>query len=106
MSNFYDAVFVAGLAAAAVDAKGKDITPVNLRDMLRVVANPPGEVIVAGVDGIKKALELLKAGKAINYEGAAGAVDFDKNGDVVTPIEVWKYIEKEPYIETVRLETP
>ncbi len=106
MSNFYDAILVAGLAAAAVDAKGKDITPINLRDMLREVANPPGEVIVAGVDGIKKALKLLKAGKAINYEGAAGAVDFDKNGDVVTPIEVWKYVEKEPYIETIRLETP
>ncbi len=105
-SNFYDGIFVAGLAAAAVDAAGKDMTPINIRDMLREVANPPGEVIVSGVDGIKKALELLKAGKAINYEGAAGAVDFDKNGDVVTPIEVWKYVEKEPYIETIRLETP
>ena len=106
MSNFYDGIFVAGLAAAACDAKGMDITPVNLRDMLREVANPPGEVIVAGVDGIKKALELLKAGKAINYEGAAGSVDFDENGDVVTAIEVWKYVANEPYIETVRLETP
>ncbi len=78
MSNFYNAILVAGLAAAAVDAMGKDITPVNLRDMLRVVENPAGEVIVAGVDGIKKALKLLKARKAINNEGAAGAVDFDK----------------------------
>lgn len=42
----------------------------NLRDMLRTVANPPGEVIVAGADGLKKALELLKAGKDINYEDA------------------------------------
>lgn len=106
MSNFYDGVLVAGLAAAACDAAGKDMTPVNIRDMLREVANPPGEVVVAGVGGIKKALELLKAGKAINYEGAAGSVDFDKNGDVVTPIEVWKYVEKEPYMETIRLETP
>jgi len=106
MSNFYDGIFVAGIAAYACLAAGKEITPINVRDMLRKVANPPGEVVVAGVDGIKKAMEILDAGKAINYEGAAGAVDFDENGDVVTPIEIWKYVTTEPYIETVRLETP
>lgn len=105
MSNFYDAVIVAGLAAAACEAKGMAITRINVRDMLRVVANPPGETVTAGVEGIKKALELIKAGKDVNYEGAAGSVDFDKNGDVVTPIEIWKYVEKHPYIETVRIET-
>jgi ABC-type branched-subunit amino acid transport system substrate-binding protein len=105
ITNFYDAVVVAGLAAAACDAKGEAVTPICIRDNLREVANPPGETITAGVAGLKKALELLKEGKAINYEGAAGAVDFDKNGDVVTPIEIWKYIEQEPFIETVRVET-
>jgi branched-chain amino acid transport system substrate-binding protein len=105
MSNFYDAIFVAGLAAASCEAKGMAITPVNIRDQMREVASPPGETIVAGVDGLKQALKLLKEGKAINYEGAAGSVDFDENGDVVTPIEVWKYIATDPYIETVRVET-
>jgi ABC-type branched-subunit amino acid transport system substrate-binding protein len=104
-TNFYDAVIVAALAAAACDAKGMDITPVCIRDMLREVANPPGETITAGVDSIKNALKLLKDGKAINYEGAAGSVDFDSSGNVVTPIEVWKFIEAEPYIETVRTES-
>ena len=78
----------------------------NVRDKLRKIANPPGEVVVAGVDGLKKAFELLKAGKDINYEGAGGSQDIDENGDVVSPIEIWKFIEKEPYIERVRLETP
>ena len=50
----------------------------------------------------KKAFDLLKAGKAINYEGAAGSVDFDENGDVVTPIEVWKY--QNGKIKTLRME--
>lgn len=104
MSNFYDGIVVAGLAAAACDAKGEEITPTCVRDNLREVANPPGETISAGVAGMKKALGLLKEGKAINYEGAAGAVDFDKNGDVVTPVEIWKYIENDPFIETVRME--
>jgi ABC-type branched-subunit amino acid transport system substrate-binding protein len=104
MSNFYDAVIVAGLAAVAVDAKGMDMTPVNVRDMLREVANPPGETINAGMDGLKKAIQMIKEGKAINYEGAAGSVDFDKNGDVVTPIEIWRYTTSDPFIETVRME--
>ncbi len=105
MSNFYDAVIVAGLAAAACDTGNKPVTPVNLRDMLRYVANPPGETIIAGVEGIKLALSYLKLGKNINYEGAAGAVDFDINGDVITPIEIWQYIDHEPYIQTIRMET-
>ncbi|MEW5816873.1 MAG: ABC transporter substrate-binding protein [Spirochaetota bacterium] len=106
MDNFYDAVVIAGLAAATCQAQKKPITGVNVRDNLRFVANPPGEVVNAGVAGFKKALELIKAGKDINYEGAAGSNDFDKNGDVVTPIEVWKYIEQDPYIQTIRLEKP
>jgi ABC-type branched-subunit amino acid transport system substrate-binding protein len=105
ITNFYDAIVVAGLAAAACDAKGESVTPICIRDNLREVANPPGEIITPGVDGLKKALELIKAGQAVNYEGAAGAVDFDKNGDVVTPIEIWKYVENDPFIETVRVET-
>jgi ABC-type branched-subunit amino acid transport system substrate-binding protein len=104
ITNFYDGVLVAGLAAAACDAKGEAVTPVCIRDNLREVANPPGETIIPGVAGLQKALELLKAGEAVNYEGSAGAVDFDMNGDVVTPIEIWKYITEDPFIETVRIE--
>ena len=94
-----------GLAAAACQAKGLPVTPVNIRDNIRYVANPPGEKVYAGVDGLTKALSLLQQGKEINYEGVAGPVDFDKYGDVVTPIEIWKYTEKDPYIVTVRYET-
>jgi hypothetical protein len=47
---------------------------------------------------------LLKAGKAINYEGAAGSVDFDKHGDVVTPIEIWEY--RGGKLVTLRTESP
>ncbi len=105
VSNMYDAIVVAALAAAAAQAKGQPVTPLTIRDNLRFVANPGGETVIAGVDGLRKALELLRAGQDINYEGAAGTVDFDENGDVVTPIEVWQYVEQEPYIRTVRVET-
>ena len=69
---------------------------------MRAVANPPGEVVIPGE--FEKAFGLLKAGKAINYEGAAGSVDFDKHGDVVTPIEIWQY--QGGKLVTIGLETP
>ncbi len=89
IDNAYDGMAVVGLAAYAAQVKGLDMTAANIRDQLREVANPPGEVIMPGE--FAKAFDLLKQNKQINYEGAAGAVDFDKNGDVVTPIEVFKY---------------
>jgi ABC-type branched-subunit amino acid transport system substrate-binding protein len=101
ITNAYDGAAVVGLAAFAAKVKGLPLTASNIRDELRNVANPPGEIIKPGE--FKKAFDLLKAGKVINYEGAAGAVDFDKNGDVVTPIEVWKYNNK-GQIVTVRVE--
>ncbi|MGD8881945.1 MAG: ABC transporter substrate-binding protein [Desulfobacterales bacterium] len=100
ITNAYDGTAVIGLAAYAAKVKGKPLTATNIRDQLRAVANPPGEVILPGE--FKKAFDLLQAGKQINYEGAAGSVDFDRHGDVVTPIEVWKYTKGK--IVTVRVE--
>lgn len=100
ITNTYDATAIIGLAAYAAKVKGLPLTPRNIRDQLRYVANPPGEVIKPGE--FKKAFELLRKGVDINYEGAAGSVDFDENGDVMTPIEIWKYSGGK--IVTVRLE--
>ncbi len=100
VTNAYDAMSVIGLAILKAQAKGQPITSQSIRDNLRAVANPPGEVIKPGE--FKKAADLIKQGKDINYEGAAGSVDFDENGDVVTPIEVWKYHNGE--MVTVRME--
>ncbi|MBW2095406.1 MAG: ABC transporter substrate-binding protein [Deltaproteobacteria bacterium] len=100
ITNAYDGMAVIGLAAYAAKVKGLPMTSKNIRDNLRVVANPPGEVVMPGQ--FKKAFDLLKQGKQINYEGAGGSVNFDKNGDVTTPIEIWKYSRGK--IVTVRIE--
>lgn len=102
MTNVYDAVVIAALAALAAEVSGAEVTPAAVRDMLRTVANPDGDTAAAGAAGVKAAIEALRAGGSINYEGAAGAHDFDANGDVATPIEVWKYAGGT--IESVRTE--
>ncbi|NYT61809.1 ABC transporter substrate-binding protein [Alcaligenaceae bacterium] len=95
-ASTYDAAMAIGLALAKVIANGATdaakITGVALRDQLRVVCNPPGEEIEGGDDGrILEMLKLIKAGKKINYTGAAGPCDFDEHGDVITPINIWKF---------------
>jgi ABC-type branched-subunit amino acid transport system substrate-binding protein len=102
ITNAYDATAVIGLAAFAAKTKGLPLTSANIRDNLRVVANPPGEKVHPG--DFQKAFDMIKQGKDINYEGAAGSVDFDKVGDVVTPIEVWEYSGGE--IKSLRTEIP
>ena len=100
ITNAYDGMAVIGLAVYAAKVKGLELTSRNIRDNLRAVANPPGEIIKPGE--FIKAVDLLNQGQKINYEGAAGSVDFDKHGDVVTPIEVWKYSKGN--IVTVKIE--
>lgn len=59
-----------------------------IRDNLRAVANPPGEEVTYGE--LKKAFDLLKEGKEINYQGVSGPIVLDANGDIsVGAIEIW-----------------
>ncbi len=97
----YDAVVLIALAA---EKAGTTTDSAAIRDALRDVANPPGEIVGPGVDGIKRALELIREGKDINYEGAGGSQDFDANGDVFTTIEIWKI--EGGAIVSVRFELP
>ncbi len=91
MDSAYDAVAVIGLSIAKAIVDRAAITGTALRDRLRIVSNPPGAIV--GVDEFKKAFDELKKTPPadINYSGAAGEQDFDKNGDVVTPQAIWMY---------------
>ena len=93
----YDAVYLIALAAAA--ANSTDST--DIRDNLRYIANPGGEVINPGTAGFTTALGLLDAGEDIDYEGAAGPQDFDANGDVAKgAIEIWKIVDGEITVQS------
>lgn len=76
IGQVYDSVMLAALAIQ--QAGGTDRAKV--RDALRQVANPPGDPV--GPGDWAKALDLIKAGKDIDYTGATGSMDFDDKGDV------------------------
>jgi branched-chain amino acid transport system substrate-binding protein len=72
----YDHINLIALSLAA----GKVFTGTGIRDHLRTIANPPGAEVGNFQDGMK----YLKEGKKINYQGASGACDFDKKGDILS----------------------
>ena len=82
-----EAFDAAAVLALAIEKAGSD-DPVAVRDALRQVANPPGEIV--GPADIAKALELVREGKDVNYVGASGDVDFDEHGNVVSSMRVWR----------------
>ena len=105
-ASAYDAAIAIGLATAEAIASGEEqLTGDVLRDHLRPVSNPPGEEITGGTqEAITQAMTMIKEGQDINYAGASGTVDFDEQGDVVTPIEVWKFTA-DGGIETVQYQS-
>ncbi len=82
----YDAGAIVGLAIA--QAKSSD--PLAIRDAIFKVTDAKGEPIHAGKAEFAKALDLIKAGKPIRYEGVIGPVLFDQYGDITGPFRLWK----------------
>ena len=95
----YDAVIALALAAQAAGSTDG----AAIRDQLRVVASGTGEAVTAGAEGIRRALEILADGGAVNYEGASTTLDWDANGDLLRgQIGVWRFTE-DGQIEEVRV---
>ena len=72
----YDAAMILALAIQ----KGGSDDRASVKANIRKVANAPG--VEVGPGDWAKAIKLISEGKEINYQGAAGANEFDKNGDV------------------------
>jgi ABC-type branched-subunit amino acid transport system substrate-binding protein len=85
----YDAGAIVGLAVAAAPTQ----EPAAIRDAIYKVTSGDGEVIHAGKADFAKALDLLKAGKPIRYEGVIGRVSFDQYGDITGPFRLWKIVD-------------
>ena len=76
IGQVYDSVMLAALAIQQAGSTDR----AKVRDALRTVANAPGEAV--GPGDWAKAVELIKAGKDIDYTGATGSMEFDDKGDV------------------------
>ena len=99
IAEAFDAFVLLGLAIEqAGSEEGADI-----KDALRKVANAPGEVV--GPGDLERALQLIRDGQDINYEGAAGNQDMNETGDVFGSFEIWT-VKDGQIASTGRYETP
>ncbi len=78
----WDAAVLMMLAAEASDAN----TGEGIKSKILEVANAPG----TEVSDACEAMELVRKGEDINFQGASGNVDIDENGDVVGSYDVWQ----------------
>ncbi|ACK69324.1 Extracellular ligand-binding receptor [Gloeothece citriformis PCC 7424] len=93
----WDATVLMMLAAEAADAN----TGEGIKSKIRDVANAPGTEVTDPC----QALELIRKGEDINYQGASGNVDIDENGDVVGSYDVWT-VKEDGTLEVIDKVTP
>jgi ABC-type branched-subunit amino acid transport system substrate-binding protein len=91
LHTMYDAAAVALLAME----KAGEASGTAIRDNIREITGGDGEVVYPGVEGFRKANELIANGQAIRYVGATGPISFDQNGDVTGPYLIWGVQDEE-----------
>lgn len=84
----YDATIALALAAqAAGSADGAAI-----RDQLRRVGSSPGLIVIPSVESLTAGLQAAQSGEDIDYQGAAGILDWDEHGDSTHGyIGIWEF---------------
>ncbi len=84
----YDATIAIALAAQAAGG----VEGAAIRDALWGVGSAPGEVVIAGPEGVARALRILEDGGEVDYQGAAGSIDWDENGDLARgAVAIWRF---------------
>ncbi|NET03995.1 MAG: ABC transporter substrate-binding protein [Symploca sp. SIO2B6] len=77
----YDAAALMMLAAEAADAN----TGEGIKSKVLEISNAPGKEVT----DLCEAMELVRNGEEINYQGASSNVDIDQNGDVIGDYDIW-----------------
>jgi neutral amino acid transport system substrate-binding protein len=77
----YDAAALLMLAAEAAKAN----TGEGIKSKVREVSAAPGTEVTE----LCKAMEMVRKGEDINYQGTSGNVDIDENGDVIGDYDTW-----------------
>lgn len=88
----YDATVALALAAQAAGS----VEGLAIRDQLRAIGSPPGQVVPGTPAGVSDGLRRLASGQMINYEGAATTLDWDDNGDLLQGyVGIWRFTPDE-----------
>ena len=86
----YDATIAIALAAQAAGTSDG----AAIRDQLRRIGSGPGQIVIAQQESVAAGLAAAADGGDIDYEGAAGTLDWDLNGDITSGyIGVWMFTE-------------
>jgi neutral amino acid transport system substrate-binding protein len=93
----WDAAIAMMLAAEAADAN----TGEGIKSKLFDITNAPGEE----VSDACAAIALVREGKEINYQGASGNLEFDKNGDLAGSYDVWM-VNEDASLEVIDTVSP
>ena len=88
----WDAAAIMMLAAEKADAN----TGTAIKNTYRDITNSPG----TEVSDLCEAMELVRNGEEINYQGASGDLEFDENGDTVGSYDVWT-VQQEGALEVI-----
>lgn len=87
-ANAFDAVMVAFLAA--LQAGSADTTAIS--ENMQAISGPPG--LAGTFEDLDALVAAILAGEDIDYQGAAGTIDFDEKGDVSADgalYELWQF---------------
>jgi branched-chain amino acid transport system substrate-binding protein len=85
-----DRSYDAGAIIALAIAKAGKADAAAIKAAIPQVVAADGEPIHAGKAEFAKALDLIKAGKPVRYEGVIGPIAFDQFGDITGPFRLWR----------------
>lgn len=85
-----DRSYDAGAIVALAIAKAGSADKAAIKAAIAAVTAADGTPIHAGKDEFAKALQLIKEGKPVKYEGVIGPIAFDQYGDITGPFRLWK----------------
>ena len=84
----YDAVIAIALAAELAGSNDG----AEIRDALTEVGAPGGDQFLPGAEGVAAALDAVRDGDDVDFEGAATTLNWNEDGDVTTGyIGIWQY---------------
>jgi branched-chain amino acid transport system substrate-binding protein len=77
----YDATMLIALAAETAVAAGEEVTGATIKKYMVQVSKGGTKVDFSQGGGFKKAVDLIKAGTDVDFDGVSGPITWDDNGD-------------------------